>query len=352
MKRILLICLAVLLVLAIPVSIALWWPVPARYHGEPSDHFDGKHFFNPEGFSQHSFWDVMKWLVRRHPAPWPVWRSQTLQPQLPAALSHQDISVTFINHATTLIQMEGWNVLTDPMWSKRASPFSWMGPKRVQAPGIAFDQLPPIHTVLISHNHYDHMDEDTIKHLEEKFHPLFIVPLGDRDRLISFGVKQVIQLDWWQTMEIKPHVFVTMTPAKHFSARWLNDRNLSLWGGYILSHFHKKIFFAGDTGYASHFQKIYEKFGEMDVALLPIGAYKPREFLSAAHMDPAESVKAHKDLHAKQSLGIHFGTFQLTEEAIDAPIEDLQKALRAAGIDSKRFIAPQAGRTYSFAKGG
>jgi L-ascorbate metabolism protein UlaG (beta-lactamase superfamily) len=223
---------------------------------------------------------------------------------------------------------------------------SWAGPKRIHLPGIAFEDLPHIDVVLVSHNHYDHMDKNTLIQLHEKFKPVFLVGLGDKAHLESWGIQNVTELDWWESLKIKDFTF-NYTPAQHFSGRTLGDRYESLWGGFMIqTPENKNIYFVGDTGYASFFKDIQNRFKNIDVALIPIGAYEPRWFMKNMHVNPEEAVLAHIDLKSKKSFGMHFGTFQLTAEKLDAPSEDLKSALRKLNVPEKDFIAPQVGSTY------
>ena len=254
----------------------------------------------------------------------------------PPALDSAAAVVTFIGHATFLIQTAAGNILTDPMYSERASPLTWAGPRRVRQPGVRFDDLPPISTVLLSHNHYDHCDLPTLRLLAKRFDPVVVTPLGNGRLVRSVGMRHVEELDWWQdaTVGVLP---ISLTPAQHFSARTPFDRNRALWGGFALNADHARIVFAGDTAYADFFAEIRRRLGPIDLALLPIGAYEPRWFMQAVHMNPAEAVQAHLDLEASQSIAMHFGTFQLTTEGIDDPPRALHEACRARNVPLSRF---------------
>lgn len=305
-----------------------------------SDHYNSKKFFNPghEG-SPKSFFSLLKWKFTGTKAQWPN-KIEPAYPQIIPAPSSENLIVTFVNHATFLIQVDGINILTDPIWSKRTSPISFAGPSRVHPPGIEFEKLPKIDVVLISHNHYDHMDSETIKKLEVEFSPMFIVPLANIEKVKSFGAKNIIELDWWNAFDFSPSLKITLTPAKHWSSRTLNDKNKALWGSFIIDSKLEKIYFAGDTGYGSHFTEIQKRLGTPTLSLLPIGAYEPRWFMKDMHMNPEEAVLAHIDLDSKLSLGMHFGTFQLTDEAIDTPLKDLSMALDKLKITNFKTIDP------------
>jgi L-ascorbate metabolism protein UlaG (beta-lactamase superfamily) len=222
------------------------------------------------------------------------------------------------------------------MYSLRAGPLNVLGPRRVRQPAVPFDDLPPISMVLLSHNHYDHCDLRTLGMLADRFDPIVVTPLGNAKLVRSSGIRRVEELDWWQeaTTSVLP---ITLTPAQHFSARGPLDRNRALWGGFILVASGARIFFAGDTGYAPFFHDVRQRFGPIDLALLPIGAYEPRWFMQSVHMNPAEAVQAHLDLEASASLGMHFGTFRLTTEGIDEPLRALEEACHARNIPRSRF---------------
>ncbi len=307
-----------------------------------SDHFDGKKFFNPTRTIQKSFKDLLKWRRSRKPKPWPQ-KFHHKPIQLPQTVT-QGLAMTYINHDTFLIQTPTHNILTDPILSKRASPLSFAGPHRVRPPAMHYKDLPTIHAVLVSHNHYDHMDLETLKTLDHLFHPIFIVPLRNAHFLHSKKIKHVIELDWWGNFALDT-LQVTLTPAQHWSARGLRDRNHSLWGSFWIHNSSHSLYHAGDTGYGTHFKEIHKRLGSPSVSLLPIGAYEPRWFMQDQHMNPEDAVRAHLDLKSKLSLGMHYGTFQLTDEGYDDPIDDLQKALIQLDVDPDFFKVPDFGET-------
>jgi L-ascorbate metabolism protein UlaG (beta-lactamase superfamily) len=244
--------------------------------------------------------------------------------------------VTFIGHATFLIQTAAGNILTDPVYSEHAGPWNRLGPRRVRPPAIALDALPPISIVLLSHNHYDHCDLPTLGMLAIRFDPLVVTPLGNGRFARAAGIRRVEELDWWQSAQ-GSSVPITLTPAHHFSARGPFDRNRALWGGFMLTADHARIYFAGDTAYAPFFHDIRQRLGPIDLALLPIGAYEPRWFMQSVHMNPAEAVQAHLDLGASESIAMHFGTFQMTAEGIDEPVRALEEARRAKSVPASAF---------------
>ena len=271
-------------------------------------------------------------LERR--TPWPERVDEP--PHRPVPLDNSAAVVTFIGHATLLVQTPAGNILTDPMYSQRAGPFNVMGPRRVRQPAVRFEDLPPISIVLLSHNHYDHCDARTLGMLAERFDPLVVTPFGNAALVRSSGIHRVEELDWWQ--EAKSSALpITLTPAKHFSARGPFDKNRALWGGFVLMTGGTRIYFTGDSAYGPFFRDIGQRLGPIDLALLPIGAYEPRWFMHVVHMNPAEAVQAHLDLGAPESIGMHFGTFQLTTEGIDDPLRALDEARRANNILPSRF---------------
>ena len=316
------------------------------YHQGPvSDHYDGRRFQNVEPFD-HRFGAFLRWMVTRRPARWPDWIEAAPGPAPPRRVEGGRLRVTFIQHSTVLVQVDGLNILTDPVWSDRVGPFSWAGIRRSRAPGIPFEALPAIDLVLVSHDHYDHLDIPTLKRLEAEHHPLFLVGLGVGRVLRSKGTfPRVEEMDWWETVGVGNGVKVTMVPARHFSGRWANDLFATLWGGYVIRTPAGNIYFAGDTGYGGQFRQVRDRIGKVRLALLPIGAYEPRWFMAQAHISPDEAVRAYRDLAAAYAVGIHFGTFRQTDEAIDRPETDLAAALE------KDSVPPGAFRVLAFGEG-
>ena len=298
-----------------------------------SDHFDGRRFFNPTGANGQPVWMVPGLLL----APRTRWPSRVpVESRQPPHIGPDDVVVTFVGHATFLVQVGATNLLIDPVYAERASPVSFAGPRRVRAPGVRFDDLPNVSLVLLSHNHYDHCDLRTLHALDQRFHLRVAAPIGNGQLLRSAGIRHIDELDWWETADSAPFP-ITLTPAQHFSSRGIFDRNRALWGGFLIEAAGRRILFAGDSGYGPHFRAIAARLGPIDLALLPIGAYEPRWFMKDIHMNPAEAVQAHVDLAARQSLAMHFGTFQLTPEAIDEPVRALAKALRERGMSAEHF---------------
>ncbi len=261
-----------------------------------------------------------------------------------------EVIVTFIGHATFLIQVADTNILIDPVYSRRASPFSFAGPRRARAPGVRFEDLPTISLVLLSHNHYDHCDLRVLRLLDQRNHPRVVTPIGNGRLLRSAGIAQVEEIDWWETTSAGP-LPITLTPSQHFSARSMFDRNSALWGGFLIEAGGHRILHAGDSGYGPHFREIATRLGPIDLALLPIGAYEPRWFMKDIHMNPAEAVQAHFDLAARRSVAMHFGTFQLTPEGIEEPVRELAKALRERGVAEEQFRVVDLGESLRLGKG-
>jgi N-acyl-phosphatidylethanolamine-hydrolysing phospholipase D len=255
------------------------------------------------------------------------------------------IQVTWIGHDTFLIQVAGRNFLTDPIFSERCSPLTFLGPRRQVPPGVPFEALPRIDLVAISHNHYDHLDEPTVRRLGDSL-PYF-VPLGLADWFKSLGRNQVREFDWWQSEALGP-VRLTCVPAQHFSMRTPFDRNHTLWCGWVLETPAGNIYFAGCSGYSPDFQEIGTRFGPLKLSLIPIGCYQPRWFMRPMHLNPPEAVTVHRELRSRHSIGIHWGTFRLTDEPMGEPPVYLEKALQEAGVPPEEFITMGIGETRIF----
>ncbi len=263
--------------------------------------------------------------------------------------NRSDTTATFIGHATMLVQVAGVNVLTDPQFSDRAFMVQWAGPQRRTPLPARLDELPRIDLVVISHNHYDHLDLATVKALDAQpgGPPKFLVPLGVDRWMREQGIRNAEALDWWESRRVGA-LEVHLVPVQHWSARTPFDRNATLWGGWVVRTPEFSFFFAGDAGYSRDFADIGERFGGVDLALLPVGAYEPRWFMAPQHVNPEEAVRAHRDVRARQSIGIHWGTFELSDEPLDAPIGALPAALDAAGIARDRFVLMEHGQTRKF----
>ena len=255
--------------------------------------------------------------------------------------------VTWIGHATLLVQWQGKTILTDPHFTRRASPVGWAGPERAVPPPLAVEELPPVDVVIISHDHYDSLDTESIQQLAA-LHPgaMFFVPLGIGPWLISKGVtaSQVMELDWWDETEYKG-LTITATPVQHWCRRSPWDTNEKLWAGWAVKGDGVNFFFAGDSGYTPHFKEVGERLGPFDLAAIPIGAYEPRWFMRFAHISPDESVQVHQDVRAKRSVAMHWGTFVLTDEPLDEPPKELARQLAKAGLTSEDFFVLKHGET-------
>ena len=285
-------------------------------------HFDGKRYFNPGAPRARGWLDVLRWKLTSRPERSPSFISDVVFTQPPHSVDADLLRVTLINHSTVLLQQAGLNILTDPIWSKRASPLAAIGPRRRRAPGVRWDDLPRIDVVLLSHNHYDHLELETLRRLAQRRESQFVVPSGVARLLQSQDVGPVHELDWGEFSLLGP-VKIHAVPAMHFSARGIMDRDRTLWCGYVIETPGRLVYFAGDTAFGAHFAQIRERFGPPRLALLPIGAYEPRWFMSPVHMGPDEAVKAHRILGAGTSIAIHHGTFQLTDERLDRPRQEL-----------------------------
>src|SRR6266581_840787 len=301
-------------------------------------HFDGKRFFNPDAPQVPGFRDVIRWKLTSRPEPSPSFIPDVEPSQPPPRVNGNALRVTLVNHSTVLLQQRGSNILTDPIWSERASPLSWIGPRRRRKPGVSWEDLPPIDLVLISHNHYDHMDLPTLRGLTARGDCIFVVPARVARLLRSENIGPAHELDWGESLSL-PGFTIHCVPALHFSSRGIFDRNKTLWCGYAIECQERLVYFAGDTAYGRHFAQIREKFGSPHLALLPIGAYEPRWFMSPAHMAPEEAVRAHEILAASTSIAIHHGTFQLADDGIDTP----KKQLIACARD-ERFLVLNNGQ--------
>ena len=335
----------------------------------PAHHRDGTFQNNHVAFEPKGLGALLQWRLKalREGLPRPP---ETPTPVVPPDLAFLRANATagatavptatWIGHATVLVQIptaQGVrHLLTDPIFSERASPLSFVGPKRAQPPGIALAELPHIDLVVVSHNHYDHMDAASLQALNAQpgGPPRFLVPLGNRRWMEELGLRNVAELDWWQT-DTLGEVEVVFTPVQHWSGRTLSDRMETLWGGYAVLAPSLHVFHAGDTGYSPDFKAIRERLaprqagGGFDLALLPIGAYEPRWFMATQHVNPPEAVQIHRDLGARRSLGMHWGTFELTDESLDEPPRALAAARQAAGVPEDEFFVLAVGQTRRLA---
>jgi len=344
------------------------------------DYDAAKKHHRPDGFQNNytnatdkTLGEILKWMWQRQraglPKP-PQQQTAIVSPDMAFVTANhgkaQEPAITWIGHATMLVQMGGLNVLLDPVFSERASPVQFAGPKRYQPPGIALQKLPPIDVVLISHNHYDHLDVDTVKQLNRQADgpPLFLVPLGIKQWMAKQGINNVQQMDWWDNVQVtRPagELDVHFTPVQHWSSRSIGDRRVTLWGGYALFAPDLHVYFSGDTGYSQDFKDTQQHFaarqtetlgGGFDLALIAVGAYEPRWFMKEQHVNPEEAVQIHLDLKAKRSIGVHWGTFDLTDESLDQPPKDLAAAREAAGLTAHDFDVMAIGETLKLERRG
>ncbi len=322
----------------------------ARYYDGPaSDHFDGTRFFDPKGAQPRSVVDLIRWRLSGTRASWPERSPSPYADRPPAEVNDRSWRISFVGHASLLLQTAGLNLLIDPVWSERVSPVSFAGPMRVNDPGIAFEALPPINAVLVSHSHYDHLDLPTLSRLAAAHRPRVITPLGND--AIMRGHDPAITAeayDWGDRVTLPGGASVSLVPVQHWSARGLTDRNKALWAGFVIETPAGRIFHVADTGYGGghHFRGAKERYGPFRLAILPIGAYEPRWFMRDQHMNPAEAVQAFRDCGAELALAHHHGTFQLTDEAIDAPPLALTQEMTAEGIPAEQFRVLRPGQVW------
>jgi len=322
----------------------------ARYHDGPvSDHFDGVRFFDPHGSPPNSRLNLLRWRLMGTRAEWPERVANGPPDRPPRRVADNGWRIAFVGHVTLLLQTAGLNILFDPHWSERASPFTFVGPKRVTDPGIPFDALPPIDVVLVTHNHYDHLDIATLARLAQTHRPRVITPLGNDS--IMRAAEPAIRaeaFDWDDRIDLGAGCAVTLEPTRHWSARGLFDRNKALWASFVLETPAGRIYYVGDSGYGDgrHFRQVRDRHGPIRLACLPVGAYEPRWFMREQHMNPEEAVRAFADCGAEQALGHHFGTFQLTDEPYDAPERALVAAREAAGVTPDRFRMLKPGEVW------
>ncbi len=301
-------------------------------------HFDGKHFFYPGALPLQGFSGVLRWKLTSRPEPSPGFLDDVVSSKPPPREDTDGVRITLVNHSTVLLQYQNCNILTDPIWSERCSPVSWAGPRRHRKPGVAWGDLPRIDTVLLSHDHYDHLDLPTLRLLAARGESTFIVPAKVGRLLRSEKIAPVHELDWGESLRL-PASTIHCVPAIHFSGRGISNRNETLWCGYVIELGERRVYFAGDTAFGDHFEAIRERFGSPELALLPIGAYEPRWFMSPVHMGPDEAVKAHRILGAATSIAIHHGTFHLADEGLDTPAKSL---IACAG--NERFLILKNGQ--------
>jgi L-ascorbate metabolism protein UlaG (beta-lactamase superfamily) len=320
------------------------------YSGPVSDHFDGERFFNPGGVAPGSGLELLKWQLKEGRAKWPQWVESPFPPAKPDARVDGDgLRVTMVGHASMLIQTSGLNILTDPVWSKRVSPLSFLGPKRVNAPGVDLAHLPPLDIVIVTHNHYDHLDIVSLAKIVAEHDPLIVTPLGN-DTIIAKAIPRArfAVMDWGNSFVYGPNLTLHAEPCHHWSARGLSDRRMALWAAFVLETPAGRIYHIGDTGFHDgiNYRAAAEKFGSFRLAILPFGAYEPRWFMKGQHQNPEEAVQGMQLCNAAYVAGHHWFTFQLTNEAHLHPQEHLHAALDAATIDRSLFRPLHPGEVF------
>lgn len=325
-----------------------------RYKGPVTDHFNGKKFANT-GPAVERKGGLLKWLFNRDKGPWLNTPEAQPGPKPQTRVLGDSLVVTFVGHSSFLLQVDGLNILTDPVWSDKIGPTKWLGIKRRRPPGLRYEDLPPIDAVLLSHCHYDHLDLGTLKRLAKDFNPSMVTPLGVSYLPKKVGGNATRELDWNEKLVLSDKLTITCTEARHFSNRGMGDRDRTLWGGYLLHTRFGTIYFAGDTGYGDLFPKIAQharqsETGPVKLAMLPIGSYRPTWFMAPVHMSPVEAVQAFNDLGQPQSVGIHFGTFQQGDDGLFEPGDDLTKELLKQKIPLQRFVVPIEGKAMVFRK--
>lgn len=335
---------AVLFVSALVIGNFMY-SAPA-YRGPVSDHFDGRHFYNKTPAEHRSFFRLLKWMITRERGKWLPYSDLPYGHPPPMEVADGKIRVTFVNHSTVLIQLDGLNILTDPVWSFRIGPLSWLGLTRHISPGIRMEDLPPIDIILISHNHYDHLDIPTLKILTRKHNAQIYNALGNSALLSKYQIKPSRGMDWWEEAKLENGVSITFVPSRHFSIRSMWDRNRTLWGGFVIQGPSGIVYFASDSGMGPHFEEIKKRFGEPRLAILPIGAYLPQWFMSPMHLSPENAVEVHKLLGAGTTLAVHYGTFELGDDGQFEAVERIQKILREKPGMEKEFwlLMPGEGR--------
>jgi L-ascorbate metabolism protein UlaG (beta-lactamase superfamily) len=312
-----------------------------------TDHFNGKTYFNPGGQPVAGLLDVLRWKLTSRVEPWPK-RVEVDRRPLPPAPAAEGIVATWVGQSTVLLRSSSATVLTDPVFSERAGPLPWLGPRRVAPPAVDLGAIPRVDVVLLSHDHFDHCDLPTLRRLARRDDPLAIAPLGHRSLLANAGLRRIVELDWWQDHACAPGLQATLVPAMHWCRRGPFATNVRLWGGFMLRAGGRLVYFAGDSAYDDRlFAEIGRRCGGPDLAMIPIGAYEPRWFMRSAHMNPEEAVRVHRDLGARRSLAIHWGTFQLTDEGREEPVRALEVARGLAGLAADDFVAPALGASVS-----
>lgn len=336
----------ILFVVCVDVFLPNW-----IYKGPKTKHFNGRRFFFP-GVAKRTPIDVFKWMLTRKPVKWPDHRplERKYSPP-PERVSGDTPLVTFISHASILVQWRNLNILIDPVYAETLGPqyCTWFNIKRVHEPGVSFDDLPPIDLVLVSHSHYDHMDIDVLKELSDTHQPLMVTGLGCKSFFDKKNIPNVVELDWWDSHTPAQDFKITFLPAIHSSNRSIFDVDFTLWGGFAIELKDQGyIYFSSDTGYGSHWKEIKAKLGPPRLAILPIGAYEVRWFMKRVHMNPEDMLQSMEDLSAQYGMAVHFGMFPLADEGIDEPVDFLSSFMREKSLSNDYIWIPYPGESRNF----
>lgn len=341
--KILVIILIIITIIYLGIIFLGWVFSAPVYRGPVSDHFDGKKFINPGGVEPMGFKDLFKWMRTRQRGEWNELKEVPPGPPPAEKIEGDSIVVTFVNHSTFLIQTLGQNILTDPIWSERAGPVSFAGPRRMRPPGIRFEDIPTVDIILLTHNHYDHLDIKTLKKLSAEYGPKIFCPLGVSAYLEKNGIGNVSEMDWWDELSIDQGLSLLCTPAQHFSGRGMFDRDRTLWCGFALQTEKGSIYYSGDTGYGDFFNEIAHRISPVRLSFLPIGAYKPQWFMSSIHTSPEDAVRIHQIIKSPKSIGMHFGTFPLADDGMLEPVFALREAMEKEENSVGEFNALEPG---------
>ena len=298
------------------------------YRGPRTDHFDGRHFFNEEPFEEQQPSELARWQLHRHRGQWPD-SAAIAGPAPPARVGGGVLRVTMVNHATVLLQMDSLNILTDPVWSARVGIEGQLGVRRHRPPGIPFDSLPHIDVVLISHDHYDHMDLPSLRRLQQRYHPRIITGLGNPGYLATQGIQGAEQLDWWQSASLPRRVRLIAVPARHWSGRTLSDRYERLWEGFVIEGSRDTVYFAGDTGWGRMYRELHARWGRFTLALLPVAPFRPRWYMARKHLGPDDAVRVAIETRSAMVIPIHWGTFELGDDGESEAVDTLRAAVSA-----------------------
>jgi len=309
-----------------------------EYRGPRSDHFDGRHFFNQEPFAEQQPSELARWQLTRHRGAWPD-SDAIAAPAPPQRVGGEMMRVTMVNHSTVLLQLDSLNILTDPVWSARVGLEGEIGVRRHRPPGVPFDSLPPIDVILISHDHYDHMDLPTLRRLQERFHPRIITGLGNPGYLASQGIHGAEQLDWWRAASLASSVRLTAVPARHWSGRSLSDRYERLWEGFVIEGARDTIYFAGDTGWGHMYGELRARWSRFTLALLPIAPFRPRWYMARKHLSPDDAVRAAIATRSVTLIPIHWGTFELGDDGENEAVDTLRAALSSLPARCRPHLA-------------